>query len=84
VRAIRLDTEGCLAPVAALGVVPVVSCQSIVLIIASDAAWSHARSSGCRLLRRVVPDGVAGPQANPLGNGAVLLLRFGKLLLGAE
>lgn len=33
---------------------------------------------------RVVPDGVVGPQANPLGDGAVLLLRFGKLLLGAE
>lgn len=32
----------------------------------------------------VVPDGVAGPQANPLRDGAVLLLRFGKLLLGAE
>jgi hypothetical protein len=32
----------------------------------------------------VVPDGVAGPQADPLGDGAVLLLRAGKLLLGAE
>jgi len=32
----------------------------------------------------VVPDGVAGPQANPLGDGAVLLLRLCKLLLGAE
>ena len=31
-----------------------------------------------------VPDGVAGPQANPLRDGAVLLLRAGKLLLGAE
>lgn len=36
------------------------------------------------LVRRVVPDGVVGPQANPLGDGAVLLLRAGKLLLGAE
>jgi hypothetical protein len=35
-------------------------------------------------LRRVVPDGVAGPEANPLGDGAVLLLRTRKLLLGAE
>jgi hypothetical protein len=31
-----------------------------------------------------VPDGVAGPQANPLRDGAVLLLRLCKLLLGAE
>lgn len=30
------------------------------------------------------PDGVAGPQADPLGDGAVLLLRPGELLLGAE
>jgi hypothetical protein len=78
VRAIRLDTEGGLAPVAALGVVPV-GVMSVHCV--------HHRSCvlGMRdLLRRVVPDGVAGPQANPLGNGAVLLLRFGKLLLGAE
>ena len=34
--------------------------------------------------RRVVPDGVASPEADPLGNRAVLLLSFGKLLLGAE
>jgi hypothetical protein len=35
-------------------------------------------------VRCCVPDGVAGPQADPLGNGTVLLLRAGKLLLGAE
>lgn len=29
-------------------------------------------------------DGVAGPQANPLRDGTVLALGFGKLLLGAE
>jgi len=34
--------------------------------------------------QRVVPDGVVGPEANPLGNGAVLLLRTRKLLLGSE
>ena len=34
--------------------------------------------------RKVVPDGVARPEADPLGNRAVLLLSFGKLLLGAE
>jgi hypothetical protein len=31
-----------------------------------------------------VPDSVTGPQADPLGDGTVLLLGFGKLLLGAE
>lgn len=36
------------------------------------------------VLKVVVPDGVASPQADPLRDGSVLLLRFGKLLLGAE
>jgi hypothetical protein len=31
-----------------------------------------------------LPDGVTGPETNPLGDGTVLLLSFGKLLLGAE
>lgn len=31
-----------------------------------------------------LPDGVASAQTNPLGDGAVLTLSFGKLLLGAE
>jgi len=34
--------------------------------------------------QNLVPDGVTGPQADPLGNGPVLLLGLGKLLLGAE
>lgn len=33
---------------------------------------------------RFIPDGVTSPQANPLGNGPVLLLCSGELLLGAE
>lgn len=33
---------------------------------------------------RDLPDGVVGAQTNPLGDGAVLTLSFGKLLLGAE
>ena len=39
-----------------------------------------------RFLERegIVPDGVASSEADPLRNGAVLLLGFGKLLLGAE
>ena len=32
----------------------------------------------------VVSDGVTSPQADPLGNGPVLLLGLGKLLLGTE
>lgn len=48
-----------------------------------------SRPASMRLLRcgvsgRVVPDGVVGPEANPLRDRAVLLLRAGKLLLGAE
>lgn len=31
-----------------------------------------------------LPDGVASPETNPLRDGTVLLLSFGKLLLGAE
>lgn len=38
-----------------------------------------SRDEGCDL-----PDGVAGAQTDPLGDGAVLTLSFGKLLLGAE
>ena len=32
----------------------------------------------------VLPNSVAGPQANPLRDGAILLLRFRELLLCAE
>jgi hypothetical protein len=32
----------------------------------------------------VISDGVAGAETNPLGNGTVLLLRLGKLLLRLE
>lgn len=46
------------------------------------------RVSGCDFLDvgrgRNLPDGVAGAQTNPLRDGAVLTLSFGKLLLGAE
>ena len=40
----------------------------------------EARDEG----KQAVPNGVVGAQTNPLGNGSVRLLRFGKLLLGAE
>lgn len=45
---------------------------------------SAATSLSIRRLIRCLPDGVAGPQANPLWDGAVLLLRFGELLLRPE
>lgn len=50
----------------------------------------RAAASGRRQLRDAgvrgvgVPDGVVCPQADPLGDGAVLLLSLCKLLLGAE
>ncbi len=37
-----------------------------------------------RLAGLCLPDGVTGPETNPLGDGTVLLLSFGKLLLGTE
>jgi hypothetical protein len=43
-----------------------------------DARIPRARENG------YLPDGVSGSQADPLRNGTILLLRFGKLLLGAE
>lgn len=39
---------------------------------------------GSRKQRCDLPDGVVGAQTDPLGDGAVLTLSFGKLLLGAE
>ena len=51
-----------------------------VVFIARDVLCSES----CREGSGAVPDGVAGPEANPLGDGAVLLLRARKLLLGAE
>jgi hypothetical protein len=37
-----------------------------------------------RKIKEVVPDSVVRSQANPLRDGAVLLLRLRKLLLGTE
>jgi hypothetical protein len=34
--------------------------------------------------RRIVPDGVVGPHADPVGDGAVLALLLGQLLLDPE
>ena len=82
----RLDTEAGLAPVSPLGVV------------AAEIVGLAGRYCGADVERKMVmldsvssnevvenvPDSVTGPQADPLGDGTVLLLGFGKLLLGAE
>jgi hypothetical protein len=36
------------------------------------------------VVRGNIPDGVTGAKTDPLGDGAVLLLSFGELHLGAE
>jgi len=86
--AIRLDTETGLAPVSSLGVVPVcvmsVSCTSLFVAVVVISSVAHCDWRGRVCCRQSIPDSVAGPQANPLRDGAVLLLRAGKLLLGAE
>lgn len=81
VVASRLDTDAGLAPVPPLGVVSVgisISPCSVLqmpsLLLLFDAI----------VLSVVVPDGVAGPQSNPLRDRAVLLLRLCELLLRAE
>lgn len=45
---------------------------------------SRRKRTTSRRQKSVVPDGVTGPETNPLRNRTVLLLGFGKLLLGAE
>jgi hypothetical protein len=82
----RLDTETGLAPMSSLGVVPECAVSNLLLYV------RLVRCASSMFRRRIdgggvdfcVPDGVAGPQADPLGNGTVLLLRARKLLLGAE
>jgi len=88
----RLDTEAGLAPVSALGVVPVVPvsvpiCSILVLSIKRVMVWRGTPFVALvpSLDRRsIIPNGVTGAETNPLGNRPVLLLRFGELLLRAE
>jgi len=79
----HLDAETGLAPVASLGVV-----SSQKLSVLPSLASFHAQFLVPMLWEQagqnLVPDGVTSPQADPLGNGPVLLLGLGKLLLGAE
>lgn len=72
----RLDADAGLAPVSPLGVVAVLLSVCCLCDIYGCEAVVASRG--------IVPDGVARPQADPLGDRAVLLLSFGKLLLGAE
>jgi hypothetical protein len=48
------------------------------------SVWRSGLVQRGRRVEEAVPDGVARPQADPLRDGAVLLLSFRKLLLGAE
>ena len=80
------DTDAGLAPMSSLGVVSMVVRVSPCPFILS----SHAVSSSNSLFDMgfaigvAVPDGVVGPQSNPLRDRAVLLLCLRKLLLRAE
>lgn len=83
----RLDAETSLAPMPPLGIVPVgslsVACSCVVrAAIVVVGSWGELEAAGARGVG--VPDGVVCPQADPLGDGAVLLLSLCKLLLGAE
>jgi hypothetical protein len=86
VGASRLDTDASLAPVSPLGVVSVEATMLAAILYLHLRCCSIADSSSfhCCVLVEVVPDGVASPQADPLWDRSVLLLRFRKLLLRAE
>ena len=58
-------------------------CASVGSVVRS-AARNHRHLRGVGVRGVGVPDGVVCPQADPLGDGAVLLLSLCKLLLGAE
>lgn len=74
-EASRLEAETGLAPVPPLGVV------AVVVMLARVFSKLCRRVS---LELGIVPDSVTGAQTDPLGNGTVLLLGLGKLLLGLE
>lgn len=74
-RASRLDAEAGLAPVSPLGVVST-STASVYCTLCP--------ASSIAIRGDAIPDGVTGPQSDPLRDGAVLLLRLRELLLRAE
>ena len=69
------DTDAGLAPVTTLSVIPGGTEKKVS---AKRFMLNYYRELGHR------PNGVAGPQTNPLRNGPVLLLSFGKLHFRAE
>jgi len=83
--AIRLDAEAGLPPVPPLCVVPIHGVRDSARaperhrLAVPSILDGHARAG-----RSVVPDGVAGPETNPLRDRPVLLLRLGELLLRTE
>lgn len=96
-KAGHLDAEAGLAPVPALGVVAVLCGQHDAVILPTSAGFAACgRGVTGRGKEREslppptvglcvnIPDRVSGSESNPLRHRAVLLLRLGKLLLGAE
>lgn len=75
------DTDAGLAPMSPLGVVPVAITLAGALLCSPPAALC-GRTLG--LDGMLVPDGVTGPQADPLRDGSVLLLSSRELLLRPE
>lgn len=70
---------------------PVPSSSQTIVFSRSLRTQIHSVPSSCIIefqpgffQGQSIPDGVASLQANPLGNGPVLLLGLGQLLLGAE
>lgn len=60
------------------------SFKSILLSLQPEHSLSVLLSNPAGCFEASIPDGVVGLQADPLGDGPVLLLGLGQLLLGAE
>jgi hypothetical protein len=90
------DSDAGLAPMSPLCVVSVREGvnQGVLFysFLSSSSSSSSSYSFPCLIMGtgnaegggEVVPDGVTSPHSDPLRDGSVLLLGFGKLLLGAE
>lgn len=78
-EASSLDADSGLAPMSSLGVVsehvPLVLCSSV-----ASQMWASLLRGG----QLSIPDCVASSETDPLWDRTILLLSFGKLLLGAE
>lgn len=66
------------------GLVPTVAPVGAINCDSRCRACTTRRMMGISLAGSIVPDGVVRSEANPLGDGTVLLLRLGELLLRAE